>query len=297
MKSLKIAIVCTVRNPSPSFTTWIHHHSQLVDRLYIYLDNPTETDFSAIPATPMICTFSGARVSDFSGPSGVMQRQCKNVLHALSKCDVDGIDWLIHIDSDELIFSPEQRLESYFSRLDSEVSCIRFVNHEVVSKFVAEDPFKELTIFKKNQRSTTLENESLFQEYPYFLGYTIGKSAVRVEKCIGPSGVHEFEMISGQIVWEEKICILHYMSATYNDWLKKCAELDTFKSFWFDDFQRPMYDSFLVMSRDIYLSAKQSGDWSIASDFYNQFSIPESDIKKFLKNGRLVNFDVFSELG
>lgn len=288
-----IAIVCTVRNPSPSFTTWVHHHSQLVDRLYIYLDSPTEADFLAVPTEPAVRTLTGARKSDFSGPSGVMQRQCKNVEHALTRCAIDGIDWLIHIDSDELIYSPEQNLKKYFYQVDSEVSCVRFVNHEAVSTYEAKNPFKEQRIFKKNQDFRMPDDAPLVDKDCLFLGYMNGKSAVRVEKCLGPKGPHEFKVINGEVVLEEEICILHYMSATYKDWLKKCAELGDFQSFWSDNLQRPMNKSFLVASRDVYLHAKQSGNWKSASDFYNRFLISESESKKLIKKGKLLNFNVF----
>ncbi len=289
-----IAIVCTVRNPSPSFTTWIHHHSQLVDRLYICLDGPTEVASTPIKTDPAISIFIGAHKSEFSGPSGVMQRQCKNVMHALTQCVDDGIDWLIHIDSDELIYSPEQSLKSYFSQIDLAISCVRFINHEVVNTYTAEDPFKELKVFKKNQLFVMAEEESQVMEYPFFFGYMNGKSAVRVEQCIGPSGVHAFEVRNGEVVLEQEICILHYLSATYNDWLKKCAELGEFNSFWFDDLQQPMYKSFLVASRDIYLHARQSGNWIAASDFYSQFLIAEPEIKNLLEKGKLLHFNVFN---
>ncbi|MDY7573700.1 glycosyltransferase family 2 protein [Actimicrobium sp. CCI2.3] len=290
-----IAIVCTVRNPSPSFTTWVHHHCQLVDRLYIYLDSPTEADFSAVPADPAVCTSTGARKSDFSGPSGVMQRQCKNVLHALTKCVIDGIDWLIHIDSDELIYSPEQNLKKYFYQVDSKVSCVRFINHEAVSTYEAKNLFKEQKLFKKNQDFRMPDDAPPVDKDCLFLGYMNGKSAVRVEKCICPKGPHEFKVMDGEVILEEGICILHYMSATYNDWLKKCAELGDFPSFWRDDLQRPMNGTFLVLSRDIYRYAKQSGDWKMASDFYRRFLISESDAKELIKKGKLLSFDVFAE--
>lgn len=288
-----LAIVCTVRDPSPSFLTWIEHHRQLVDRLYIYLDSPSEAAVTAIPTGPAICTFAGTACSHFSGPSGVMQRQCQNVLDALMQCANDGIDWLIHIDSDEMIFSPTSNLKSYFSRVDPAVSCIRFINHEVVSAYAAENPFKELNVFKKNQFFNTVLGVSGGEEKVYFLGYTIGKSAVRVNQCVGPSGPHDFEVSGGQTIREEEICILHYLSATYKEWLKKFSELGDFQPFWFDDAQRPMHRSFLVESRNIFLESLRLGDWNRARDFYLSHLLSASDIKRLLEKGDLLFVDLF----
>lgn len=65
MSMLKIAIVCTVRNPSASFTTWINYHSKLVDKMYIYLDSPTAATLSGLPASPAVSVCFGAWLSTF----------------------------------------------------------------------------------------------------------------------------------------------------------------------------------------------------------------------------------------
>ncbi|NDP57807.1 MAG: hypothetical protein GZ090_00400 [Oxalobacteraceae bacterium] len=294
MSKLKIAIVCTVRNPAASFTTWINYHSKLVDKIYIYVDSPTSATLSGLPASPAVAVSPGAWLSTFSGPSGVMQRQCENVRHVLKQCSTDGIDWLIHIDSDELMVSPVRSLKDYFAHVDPNVSSIQFVNHEVVSVHAAEDPFRELNIFKKNRRFDQAPDTPLIEGSAYFQGYTIGKSAVRVEKSLGPNGVHEFETSDGAMVRENQVCVLHYMSATYKDWLKKCAELGDFQTFWFDDIKSPMHESFLVKSRDIYLGAIQTGEWNLAREFYANNLMSAAMKEQLLQSGDLIFYDPFS---
>lgn len=225
-----------------------------------------------------------------------MQRQCDNVRHVLTQCSKDGIDWLIHLDSDELIFSPQQDLKNYFSHLDQSVSSVLFVNHEVVSVYAAEDPFRELNIFKRNRRFDRSPDMSLVEGPSYFQGYTIGKSAVRVEKCLGPSGVHEFETSDGAMVRENEVCVLHYLSATYKDWVKKYSELGNFQAYWFDDMKSPMHQSFLVQSRDIYISAMQAGNWSLAREFYANNLMSATMKEQLLQSGDLLFFDPFSQI-
>src|SRR5689334_5230295 len=98
-----VAIVATVRNPGPSFTTWISYHLQQVDRLYICLDKPGTGDEQWIPSDSRIAVLAGSQESVLSGPSGVMQRQSANVSLALRLCRFEDITWLLHIDADELV--------------------------------------------------------------------------------------------------------------------------------------------------------------------------------------------------
>ncbi|MEB0136757.1 glycosyltransferase family 2 protein [Actimicrobium sp. CCC2.4] len=294
MPTLKMAIVCTVRNPAASFKTWINYHSKLVDKIYLYLDSSTPAILSGLPTSPVVSVCPGAWLSTFSGPSGVMQRQCVNVRHGLKQCSIDGIDWLIHIDSDELMYSPVQSLKDYFAHVDPNVSSIQFINHEAVSAYAADDPFRELKIFKKNRRFDRSTDTPLAEGSPYYQGYTFGKSAVRVQKCLGPVSVHEFETSNGKMVREHQVCVLHYLSATYKDWIKKCSELGSFQSFWYDDVKSPMHQSFLVQSRDIYLSAMQSGDWSLAREFYVNNLMSDTEKEKWLQSGELLFIDPFA---
>ena len=54
-----IAVVATVRDPGPSFKTWIAYHLNEVDRLYIVLDKPGTGDEQLIPADPRVTVLAG----------------------------------------------------------------------------------------------------------------------------------------------------------------------------------------------------------------------------------------------
>jgi hypothetical protein len=136
-----LAIVATVRNPGPSFKTWIAYHLHQADHPYIFLDKPGTGDEQLNPANPRVTGLAGEQLSWMTGQKVVMQRQSANVWRALGLCRKEGFTWLLHIDADELIWSPQASIRSYFPGVAAEVSQVSFVNHEVVNQFDAADDY------------------------------------------------------------------------------------------------------------------------------------------------------------
>ena len=293
----RIAIVTTIRSPGDSFKTWIDYHRGMVDKIYIYLDEPGNGDEALIQIDPVVNRFAGSKNSTMSGSHGVMQRQMANVKDALTRCAADRIDWLFHIDDDELIYYPGNDLRTYFGKVASGVSSISFVNHEVVGDVEVNDRFKELHLFKKNTFYETGEEKIRDHRLHGFLYYEMGKSAVRVEACNGPCGVHEFFLKTGAAIRESAVCILHYPCPSYVHWLKKYSQLGDFKSFWWDDPNLPMPDTFHTRSRDAYRQSLESGNWEIALDCYMESHVAESDQAFMLENGAMFFADPLAEIG
>lgn len=279
MQQPTIAIATTVRDPGHSFVTWIAFHRQVAHKIYVYLDEPGPRDAALIPDLPEVRCFSGSQQSTMSGGNGVMERQIANVERAYRQCLEDGIDWLIHIDGDELLWSPEAALSDFFAGLAPEVTTVSFVNHEVINVSHADDNFKELHFFKRNDGEAVYRNNLSYRHYPFFAFYGNGKSAVRVSDYKRPDGVHLFEVREGKRHIEREVCVLHYACATYAEWLKKYAQLDAFQPYWWDDPCNPIRFPYHLDSRDSYLASKRTGDWNIAYDFYHRhlFTAAELD--------------------
>ena len=106
-----------------------------------------------------------------------------------------GLDWLLHIDGDELFYTPTMDVRPHFRRLQREARTrgvwqAIYLNLEALSAtFEVPDPlFEHVDTFKRNPH-TLLEAESsqlipAFTNPPvdriqYFTGYSVGKAAVR----------------------------------------------------------------------------------------------------------------------
>lgn len=278
-----VAIVTTVRDPGPSFATWVAYHRRLADRLYIFLDEPANGDRALIPALTGVSVFDGEQASTMSGGNGVMQRQCANADRALALCREDGIDWLLHIDGDELIWSPDLAFGDYLGGLDAGIGSVSFVNHEVVPVAEVGDCFHELHLFKRNGH----DGAPGPQPYPFFRFYGNGKSAARVAACGRSDGVHLFAIERGALHLERRVCVLHYACPGYRDWLKKYAQLGDFLAYWWDDPRYPITFRFHLDSRDAYLAARRSGDWDGAAAFYRGTLYDEATLAAMLAGGAL----------
>lgn len=292
MADATIAIVATVRDPGPSFRTWIAHHLNEVDRLYIALDRPGTGDEQLIPADSRITLLAGAQESSLSGQSGVMQRQFANVFRAVERCREDGMSWLLHIDADELAWSPRGTIKAHFEGVDSDVSQVTFVNHEVVNQPCAsEDYFRELHLFKRNGFEFPPDHWIHARRHGFFHLYGNGKSAVRVDRHDRPVSVHAFQVTGGRTHVEWTACILHYPCATYNEWLKKHAFLGDFLPYWWDNPQSPIDFPFLIDSRDAYVQSLKTGNWDIARTFYDKSLFTEWQVANLLQTGAVFRAD------
>jgi hypothetical protein len=293
MQEPKLAIVATVRNPGSSFRTWIAYHLHQVDRVFIFLDKPGTGDEQLIPSNPRVTVLAGAQPSSsMTGQNGVMQRQTANVGRAVDLCLKDGITWLLHIDADELIWSAQTRIKSYFASVEPDVSQVSFVNHEALNQFCAEeDYFREMRLFKRNGHEFPPDLWIHARRHGFFTLYGNGKSAARVDKAIGVDGVHLFRVSAGRTRYESGTCILHYPCATYAEWLKKPSFLGDLLPYWWDNPQTPIEFPFLLDSRDAYLESVRTGNWEIAKGFYMKSLFTDGEVANLLELGAVFRAD------
>ncbi len=292
-----IAIVCMIRDPAPSIKTWIDYHLQQVDRIFFYLDEPGDGDEELLSGIPGVQVFSGDRGCMMLGANRNLERQDAIVTRAIEQCRKEGIDWLIHIDSDELMWSPKKFLRDYFAEMDADVSAVSFCNHEVVSRFEeTNDCFKDFRLFKRNSSNC---GESWYREKygHFFCAYGNGKSAVRIAQVDKASGPHCFVVKAGRQHDEcDAVCVLHYPCPTYRDWFKKYEQLGDFSDYWRDDITNPITFKFHCESRDAYLLARRELDWKIAEDFYKSRIFSDEDVQRMLNMGAVFWADPLADL-
>lgn len=133
--------------------------------------------------------------------SPITERQSLNVEIALELAREKGLDWLLHIDIDELFYAPGRQVGEYFQALsDRGIRYVRYLNYEgIPEKPDIDNFFSEVTLFKKHPRSFGDQNReqkrALIREVfadRYYLFYMLGKSAAKVADGVLPEGVHGF---------------------------------------------------------------------------------------------------------
>jgi hypothetical protein len=222
----QVALVSTVRGLDPSFVTWLRVHlAQGVARIHLVLDAPEE---DLAPARAFIAQAGAeaqvrlhlndgahrARVADLPGAEGlladaptvVVARQMLNVAVVMQAALEEGSDWLLHLDSDELVvpYGPETGLLQHLAAQPSRIDEVIYPNFEAVpdAEEVA-DPFLEVRRFKKSPYYLKYrEFEHLYTawngasgRFKLFNAYITGKAALRlgdVDAAFIPFSVHHF---------------------------------------------------------------------------------------------------------
>lgn len=152
-------------------------------------------------------------------------KQSLNMEIGISFALEDKADWILHIDTDELIYpagSVSYSLLEILDEVPQEVDLFIFPNYESLAETVdVEDPFLEVTLFKKNYAH--VNSKEYFSKYGvvqkgnpnYFTTYGNGKSAARVVEGLRSNGAHRwYNYYKAPKEWSSRSsAVLHY---TYN---------------------------------------------------------------------------------
>ncbi|KAL9409038.1 hypothetical protein AB3S75_047429 [Citrus x aurantiifolia] len=150
-------------------------------------------------------------------------KQSLNMEMAIAMARDAGMDWIIHLDTDELIhpagargYSLRQLLADVPSNVDME-SCIE--------RDDIKEPFSEVSMFKKNYDH--LRKDVYFGNYReaarnnpnYFLTYGNGKAAARVQDHLRPNGAHRWHnyMKNPIEIKMDDAAVLHYTYTKFSD--------------------------------------------------------------------------------
>ncbi|KAL1510935.1 hypothetical protein AB1Y20_005763 [Prymnesium parvum] len=281
----RAATVTTLRGvPAARVRAFIRWHLRLgFSRLYLYFDEPRDAAAAAAAAEGrrvrvVRCDgrlrheWSQLRVYGAWGAAAeamVEVRQMYNAEHALRAAHAEGgVEWLVHLDSDELFYLPSLDVAPHFAALHA-AGCKQYLYpiHEGVPEAVdAADVFGGVTLFRRHpsalpdaaaatpdaaralhfwRRRRPEESRSA-----YFLGSAQGKSAVRVEPGVRPMSVHAFQPAKPadvRLCWAAfaertspfgealrvvrargEPCILHCISCSFTLWREKYALLGQF---------------------------------------------------------------------
>ncbi|KAJ0042582.1 hypothetical protein Pint_17785 [Pistacia integerrima] len=129
-------------------------------------------------------------------------KQSLNMEMAIVMAREAGMDWIFHLDTDELIHpagTREYSLRQLLLDVPANIDMVVFPNYESsVERDDIKEPFSEVSMFKKNYDH--LPKDVYFGNYKdatrgnpnYFLTYGNGKSAARIQDHLRPNGAHRW---------------------------------------------------------------------------------------------------------
>lgn len=245
---------------------WIQYHLEVgVGRFYLFYDGSDERalqllqSLEAVHVTPLQAPFANqSTVVDLSnfekghkqwggrpGNYALMVKQAFAIQTAISLAKEENMDWILHLDQDELFVGDKERTSNLAEVLHSQprhVASVKFFNNEAYPE--QEDVFNsfdQVTLFKVNP---ALSSASMAQQrWKAVIGtnrrvillYGNGKSAARLDAPgLRQAGPHEFradrsqrwvtpENPDGDWVIQKSECstILHYAYCTIDAVLQK----------------------------------------------------------------------------
>ena len=287
---MRLGIVTTLRDAGDTIDSFIAWHLGIgFDRLFLFFDDPQDPVLARLATHPQVTAIAHddalrerwralPEYAQFGGftDKEVMARQVLNVGVAMALARDQGLDWLLHIDADELFFSPSHPLPELFA-LSAGLDTVLYPNFEAVpEQDEIRDAFRDVDLFKiapsLNPGPTTAAGFDLLRATPqlpadfHFHFYSNGKSAVRLgaDKA-RPLGVHTFSGASaGQA---PQAYVLHYACCGFDAFWKKYERLGRFSDRWFgrDDI-RAGIGALHLDARDVVAT----GDRAAALEFYRR---------------------------
>ncbi|XP_042063554.1 glycosyltransferase-like KOBITO 1 [Salvia splendens] len=156
-------------------------------------------------------------------------KQSLNMEMAIVMARDAGMDWILHLDTDELIHpagAREYSLRQLLLDVPKNVDTVVFPNYESsIERDDIKEPFTEVSMFKKNYDHLTKDTyfgmykESTRGNPNYFLTYGNGKSAARIQDHLRPNGAHRWHnyMKTPNEIKLEEAAVLHYTYSKFSD--------------------------------------------------------------------------------
>jgi hypothetical protein len=219
-----VCVVTTLQAPLHETLMFVNYHLSIgVDHMFLFFDDPTDAAADALArrsrVTCVRCDLEYWNSSRSPTHRTINERQRLNARAGLDLARRAGFDWIVHMDSDELLYS-HKRMGELFGEVPEEVHTLKFPTLEgVVDRFEYQRPFQEISLFKVhpaelggNFRVTPAERARLSRDAAafrrklrwgrllgcgsisadgYLRGHPIGKSAVRTGADVEGMNCHE----------------------------------------------------------------------------------------------------------
>ena len=259
---MSIATATTIQASLKETLSFVGYHLRTgVDHMYLFFDDPQDEAFPRLQnharLTCVRCTEDHWKDLGVEDPASVQQRQKANATYAFRQAKEAGIDWVAHIDSDELLRT-SQPLPEYFAAMSPEVEVVLFpVLEAVPQQLEYQNSFREISLFKyfpcirgdnsaltmttlgrawywghahlwkrKKQIATVLGCEHSQIVGRYLLGHMVGKSATRTTASVDAVENHRPAPPSGEVLWASvatEAAVAHFDCRGFSQWRRKWA--------------------------------------------------------------------------
>lgn len=251
---VRVGIVCTLRGARPAeVLSFVHFHRSIgFKEIFLYFDDADDPCLTVAEGLEGVHAFPHddelrARQREMTVYRGlerhlvpgdanfVMSKQILNTELALAEATRVGLDWLLHIDIDELFYTVRS-MQGFFAGVPDNVGEVRFFSYEAApEKARFDNIFDEITLFKRNPAFLSKDRTSktlaaLGREF-HFLGHSRGKAAVRVLPGARPHGVHGFVPPAESPLHIRPALdpsILHYINCDFRNFARKYAQRGNF---------------------------------------------------------------------
>jgi Glycosyl transferase family 2 len=246
---VKIGLVTTVKNEQALLRRNLLYHQYLgVDECYVYADDPGDGTIETVADLPFVrarTTVPADRfrehpqlAAEISQYQYVPSRQVLNVFDAMAEARSAGVDWLFHLDPDELLCLDRQsaergELRTRLAALDHTVEMVWFEPLEIVQTGAAyQNVFAEAILFKRPVR-TIMKSvpdpvSGATVPVPTYYGHVAGKSGVRLSAFARPANPHRFCRMDGSRLSSATLgFVLHYFAYDFDDFYKKLLHMKT----------------------------------------------------------------------
>eukprot|EP00929_Paragymnodinium_shiwhaense_P120489 TRINITY_DN92449_c0_g1_i1.p1 TRINITY_DN92449_c0_g1~~TRINITY_DN92449_c0_g1_i1.p1 ORF type:complete len:506 (+),score=108.88 TRINITY_DN92449_c0_g1_i1:92-1609(+) len=237
----KVAIVMLSRNP-PDFEAWLRYHLGYMQVEHVFVqveDTPWLSEgapfWSSLPSgyeervtlwrvAPQSLAQSDSRPAD--DYETLQARQLRAMSQAKAKCQEMGIDWLIHIDDDELLHAPVHRpVGEILAAMPANFDQAYMPNVEAV--------YQDAGV-----KHCFAETQEVNMNRYKFVSYANGKAVVRVKSSNGveirPAGPHQWRTMDNrepssihldQEPFGAPLMVVHFESCPMVRWEDKFWEL------------------------------------------------------------------------
>ena len=227
----KVCIITTLRATPKETMMFVNYHLNVgIDEMILFFDDPNDEAIGCLSSYSRItcirCDEDHWRKHGSSVSLSTGEKQIVNVNVGLELAKERGHEWMVHIDSDELLFSAGDIKET-LAKSSAEV--LIFEMHEAVPEKEYYCDIFAPTLFRKpasqsgEKLARWLGCRKAFFEGEYFRGHRISKVAVRKSAEIKRMHIHRPEPKNRPLQLERTsaIKLLHYDCIGIDDWRKK----------------------------------------------------------------------------
>lgn len=243
----KVAFITTTADTFDQIHVWTQYHSALGVSLFIlFVDGQAAQpdilaqlqelpNVLAVPRTPdLVYRQDHSRAWNESWLAAFFHKPCNHHLFVRQSLNMEeginlardaGIEWVIHMDTDELMYpggASHYSLQAVLAAIPQRVDNVIFPNYEALPEQEdVREPFTEVTLFKRN--FAHVSPGVYYKAYTevsrgnpnYFITYGNGKSAARIRPGLRPNGAHRWFNYDRRPVeiTHDSAAVLHY---TYN---------------------------------------------------------------------------------